>query len=511
MALETRFARGPAGSIPYRVDGEGAAQLMIVSDWRTPYGAPGRGAFDTFVGELARRGVTTVTMLDGVTGAGDAPSVDERARSAQRVARAMELQEATLLGAASGGPVATALARIGKDHFSRLILYDTFPSESADAWQPARSAPPSAAEGAMPPGVHDRTPELADLKELGEIANHLETAGAAAAWAKQFWDRLPHSDRKADKADKPGKDARVPKGLQPPVPPMTGAEGLDWIAEQARGQFPRGGGLAELLKNIASLEGGPQGIPQPPIRIPTLVLDAGASQGDGEHADLPGSALGMEVASRIDGARHRAIRGTSRWPWGEAHVASLLLEPAVTTALPLHEAAEAPAEPEERGERVLATVLFTDIVGSTERLTELGDAEWRKLLERHHRIVRREIARFDGREVDNAGDGFLASFSMPAPAVRCAAAVRDEVQELGLRIRGGLHTGECERVGDKLIGIAVHIGARIAGHAGADEILVSATVRDLVAGSGIRFEERDTVSLKGIPGDWLLYAVTAIG
>jgi class 3 adenylate cyclase len=161
-------------------------------------------------------------------------------------------------------------------------------------------------------------------------------------------------------------------------------------------------------------------------------------------------------------------------------------------------------------DRVLATVLFTDIVGSTERLAELGDSGWRELLARHHEAVRDQLARFDGREIDTAGDGFLAAFDAPARAVRSAMAIRDEVKAIGLSVRCGLHTGECERVGDKLVGIAVHIGARIAGQASADEILVSSTVRDLVAGAGITFDERGAVSLKGLPGEWLLFAVTGV-
>jgi pimeloyl-ACP methyl ester carboxylesterase len=158
-------------------------------------------------------------------------------------------------------------------------------------------------------------------------------------------------------------------------------------------------------------------------------------------------------------------------------------------------------------DRILATVLFTDIVGSTVKLAEVGDVRWRELVERHDTAVRRELTRFRGRELDTAGDAFLASFDGPARAIRCAEAIRDAVKGLGLQIRAGVHTGECEVAGDKLRGIAVHIGARVAGQASADEILASSTVRDLVAGSGIEFQDRGTVVLKGVPGEWQLYAV----
>ena len=158
-------------------------------------------------------------------------------------------------------------------------------------------------------------------------------------------------------------------------------------------------------------------------------------------------------------------------------------------------------------ERVLATVLFTDIVGSTARAVALGDRAWGDLLARHHVIVRHEIEQYRGREVDTAGDGFLATFDGPARAIRCAQSIRDAVQGLGIETRIGLHTGECERVDDKIAGIAVHTGARVMAVAGPSEILVSSTVRDLVAGSGLEFREHGTHVLKGIPGEWRLFAV----
>ena len=161
------------------------------------------------------------------------------------------------------------------------------------------------------------------------------------------------------------------------------------------------------------------------------------------------------------------------------------------------------AEPD----RVLATVLFTDIAGSTERAAAMGDRRWRELLEQHHAMVRRKLAEFRGREIDTAGDGFLTSFDGPARAIRCASAIVDCAQTLGLEIRAGLHTGECEVMGEKLSGLAVHIGARVASLANAGEVLVSSTVKDLVAGSGLRFSDRGNRSLKGVPGDWHLFAL----
>jgi class 3 adenylate cyclase len=158
-------------------------------------------------------------------------------------------------------------------------------------------------------------------------------------------------------------------------------------------------------------------------------------------------------------------------------------------------------------ERFLATVLFSDIVGSSEKAAALGDRAWRELLGRHHELVRRQLVRFRGKEVDTAGDGFLASFDGPARAIQCACAIADSMPELGLRVRVGLHAGECELVDGKVAGIAVHTGARVAAKAQAGEVLVSGTVKDLVAGSGLAFEDRGAHKLKGIPGEWRLYAV----
>src|SRR5580704_9295245 len=158
-------------------------------------------------------------------------------------------------------------------------------------------------------------------------------------------------------------------------------------------------------------------------------------------------------------------------------------------------------------DRVLATVMFTDIVGSTQRASEIGDSRWRELRDNWFSLMRQELAVFRGREVNTAGDGLLATFDGPARAIRCACSVRERVRPLGLQVRTGLHTGECELIGDDVGGIAVHIAARVAASAEPDEVLVSSTVRDLVAGSGLRFADRGAHSLRGVPGEWRLFLV----
>jgi class 3 adenylate cyclase len=156
---------------------------------------------------------------------------------------------------------------------------------------------------------------------------------------------------------------------------------------------------------------------------------------------------------------------------------------------------------------VLSTVLFTDIVGSTERAASLGDRRWRTVVEEHDDLVRHQLGRFDGREIKTMGDGFLATFDGPARGIRCGYSIADQIHALGIDVRAGLHTGECELHGDDVAGMAVNIGARVGAKAAPGEVLVSSTVKDLVVGSGIEFEDRGSHSLKGVPGEWRLYAV----
>ena len=203
------------------------------------------------------------------------------------------------------------------------------------------------------------------------------------------------------------------------------------------------------------------------------------------------------LARNIQGAKYIELPGEDHIPWFDGD--DILEE--------IREFLTGVREPEEP-DRVLATVLFTDLVGSTEHARELGDRRWKETLERHNEIVRHDLARFRGREIDTAGDGFFATFDGPARAIRCARSIVDDVRNVGLDVRAGLHTGEVELAGDNVRGIAVHTGARVAARAGAGEVLVSQTVKDLVAGSGIEFEERGAHALKGIPGEWRLYAVS---
>jgi class 3 adenylate cyclase len=230
------------------------------------------------------------------------------------------------------------------------------------------------------------------------------------------------------------------------------------------------------------------------IHVPVLVL---ARPGQSGPMLAPSARF---LAERIPGARLHELPGrdTSLWLGDQASVFQ-----AVDGFL------QEVGREQSDLERVLATVLFTDIVESTERAASLGDRAWRDVLERHHERVRALLQRFRGIEVDTAGDGFFARFDGPARAVRCARAIVEEVQHLGIEVRAGLHTGEVETINGKVGGLAVHIGARVGALAGPSEVLVSQTVKDLVIGSGLAFEDTGERDLKGVPGAWRLYRVVA--
>jgi class 3 adenylate cyclase len=230
----------------------------------------------------------------------------------------------------------------------------------------------------------------------------------------------------------------------------------------------------------------------PAIRVPTLVLHRTEdSLVEVEHSRY--------MAERIPDAKLVELPGVDHlWWFGDQDAIVDEVQEFLTGA-------RSAPEPD----RVLATVMFTDIVGSTKRAADVGDSRWRELLERHEAIVRRELERHRGHEVNTTGDGFLATFDGPGRAIGCARAIAEAVRSLGIEVRAGLHTGECEVMNGDVGGIAVHTGARVSAEARPGEVLVSSTVKDLVAGSGIEFEDRGTHELKGVPGEWRLYAVTA--
>ncbi len=230
----------------------------------------------------------------------------------------------------------------------------------------------------------------------------------------------------------------------------------------------------------------------PSIQAPTLVLH--------RSADILPIEGGRYVADHIPGARFVELAGDDHWPW--------VTDPDEVTDRVEEFLTGVRRDPDPR--RVLATVLFTDIVGSTERAAELGDARWRGVLDAHDSITRAQLGRYNGREVKMTGDGILATFDGPARAIRCARDLVDALRSAGIDIRSGIHTGECELRNGDMGGVAVHIGARVMAMAGAGEVLVSRTVKDLTVGSDIEFEDRGTHVLKGVPGEWQVHAVADV-
>jgi pimeloyl-ACP methyl ester carboxylesterase len=229
----------------------------------------------------------------------------------------------------------------------------------------------------------------------------------------------------------------------------------------------------------------------PSVNVPTLVIH----RKDDANVNVEG---GRILAERISNAKYVELPGVDHLPMVGENPDRIIDEMAQFLT-----GEWGPVETE----CVLATVLFTDIADSTKRAADLGDQRWRDLLENHHSRVRGELGHFRGKEIDTAGDGFFATFDGPARGIRCACAIRDSVSSLGINLRAGLHTGECELMGDKVSGLAVHIGARVMEKSDPGEVFVSSTVKDLVAGSGLQFNDRGKHTLKGIPGEWRLFLV----
>jgi class 3 adenylate cyclase len=353
-----------------------------------------------------------------------------------------------------------------------LSVLDAVGSEHATLFGNADSGPPCIAAAVSHP----------------ERVSHLVLLGtyAKASWSEDYpwgWTDEEFADFRQFVREDWGTGARI----ETIAPSMTGDEAFRaWSQTLSRiGASPR----AVLLLGEMTMSVDVRPLLSQ-VAVPTLVMHRIGDRLNGvEH--------GRFLADRIPGAR-----------WVELHGEDFLLWAGDTDGI-VDEVEEfltgrrGGAEPS----RVVATIMFTDVVGSTERAHALGDRAWADLLEVHNARIRTELRRFGGREIDTAGDGFLTSFDSPASAIACARAVLESMREIGVDLRIGLHTGECDVVGDKLRGIAVHIGARVASKAEAGETLVSQTVKDLVAGSGIEFQDRGVHELKGVPGEWRLYSV----
>jgi pimeloyl-ACP methyl ester carboxylesterase/class 3 adenylate cyclase len=444
-----RYAKSGDVNVAYGIVGDGPFDLVFVGGWvlSTLEVAWEGPAADT-LSRLASFSRLIVFDKRG-TGLSDRttgiPDLETRMDDIRAVMDAAGSKRAAILGVSEGGPMTLLFAATYPDRTAAAILYGTGPSNKRTDDYPWGLTPEEWDER-----IRREAPRLGTDEWVDERLAAFSPSLAHDEAAKRWWRRWVRASAS------PG-------------------------AVLALRHMNRGIDVRQILRTIS---------------VPTLVLhpvddevsflDEGRYLAEripgAEMVELPGADHGWWVhPEEIGRETERFLRGL--WDRGEWDVVET--------------------------DRVLATVLFTDIVDSTAKLAEMGDRRWREVAQQHHSIVRRQLLRFSGREIDTAGDGFFASFDGPARAIRCACAIRDAVSDLGLEVRAGLHTGECEVLDGKVGGIAVHIGARVAGQAGPGEVLVSSTVKDIVSGSGIRFQERGHAELKGVPGQWSLYAVEA--
>jgi class 3 adenylate cyclase/pimeloyl-ACP methyl ester carboxylesterase len=454
MRPRTRYARSGDVYIGYQVFGQGPFDLVVVPGalsnidygWELESWRDYFGALASFARVLLfdKRGTGISDPVQG------APSLEERMDDVRAVMNATGSERAALLGASDGSAMAALFAATYPERTAALIL-----------------------NGPLVRG----------------------------SWAPDFpW--APRRDQ--------GEDIGVDEDYASP----------EFVEEEIRTSVPNRIGDAEFARWNASyfrLSASPSTIAAlirmnleidvraalPTIRAPTLVIHPRRPTDDHSGPlllmDLEASRY---VADHIPGARFVERTHVAGPPWsGQFEDFVELVRTFLTEAW--EAGAWQPSEPD----RIMATLMFTDIVGSSELVSELGDARWRELLNEHHAVTRRELLRFRGREIDTAGDGFFASFDGPARAVRCACAIVEGVRGLGLDVRAGLHAGECELIDGKIGGIAVHIGARVAASAAPGEVRVSSTVKDLVAGSGLEFDDRGSHHLKGLQGDRQVFAV----
>jgi class 3 adenylate cyclase len=446
------YVRRPDGvSIAYQVFGEGPIDLVcapgMVTHLDLQWTDPGYARFLRRLGSFAR----VICFDKPGTGLSDPlphpPMLEERADDLRCVLDAVGSERPALFAFSESGPTCLLFTAASPERVSSLILCGSFAS--------GRPLP-------------ERPPELS-IEEY-------ETTNRQAAHLMREWD---------DVLDHWG-EGRLVDLFGPSI--ASPAERRRWATFERAAASP---GLVRALIDATQSIDVMDALPT--ISVPTLVIH--------RTDDVVPIAASRMLAARIPGAKFVELAGQDHAFWaGDFDPILVEIESFLTGTRPAPEP-----------ERALATVLFTDIVGSTERAAQLGDRRWSDLLEGHHAIVRRQLEGFRGREVDTAGDGFLATFEGPARAISCAQAISEEVQELGIEIRAGVHTGECEISDDGVRGIAVHIGARVAALAGPSEILASSTVADLVAGSGITFSERGTHQLKGVPGEWRIVAVDREG
>jgi pimeloyl-ACP methyl ester carboxylesterase len=444
---QTQYARSGDVSIAYQVVGEGEHDVVLVpgfvSNVELAWEDPLLASFYDRLSSFCR----LIVFDKRGTGLSDrvegTPPLETRMDDVRAVMDAVGAERAALCGVSEGGPLTLLFAAIYPERTSAVALYGS--------------------NGA----VVVRTPDHPwnPTREEFERRSAEAPPYASPEWVRDFLERRAPSLPRDD-------------------------DTVRWYGKFFR-QSASPGAVAQLLRMNREID---IRHALSSIGAPTLLVH--------RLDDVIRIENSRYLAKQIPGARLVELPGADHVPWVDSEQVVAPIQRFLEEVWA--ERAWEDAEPD----RVLATLLFTDIVGSTARAAELGDSAWRELLTEHNARVRRQLARFSGREIDTAGDGFFASgFDGPARAIHCACAIVDAVRELDLDLRVGLHTGECELIDEKIGGIAVSIGARVAAQAGPGEVLVSSTVKDLVAGSGIAFSDRGTAELKGVPGEWRLFAV----
>jgi class 3 adenylate cyclase/predicted alpha/beta hydrolase len=449
---DVRYARSGDVSIAYATIGDGPFDVVFVSGWvLSNLEGAWEGAAADFYEQMASSCRLILFDKRG-TGLSDRdvgiPDLQTRMDDVRAVMDAVGSERAAIIGVSEGGPMACLFAATYPERTAALVLYGTLP-----AW----------VKTADFPWGEDRAALVAGREELDRSGRRLSDD-----WCDEMLEAF---------APSVAEDEKVKRYWR------------RWCRVSASPAA-----LSQLSRMNAEID---VRHVLPAVRVPTLVLH----RVDEEDVVVQS---GQYLADHIPGAQFVGLSGIDHAWWLDSHQISGAARPF------LEDLWRTGVWGRREPDRVLATLLFTDIVGSTAMLAELGDRRWGEVLEEHHRLVRRELTRFQGREVDTAGDGFFATFDGPARAIRCASAIAAGVEPLGLQVRAGLHTGECEVLDGKVAGIAVHIGARVAAQAAPSEVLVSGTVKDLVAGSGIRFNDRGSAELKGVPGTWNLFAVDPV-
>jgi class 3 adenylate cyclase len=448
---DTRYAKSGDFHIAYQVVGDGPPDLVYVPGWIShldlQWEQPLLERFLTRLASFSRLIVFDkrgIGLSDPVADSA-MPMLEERMDDVRAVLDAAGSEQAVVFGQGYGTPIAALFAATYPDRTSSLVLYS-----------PTAKTGPRTADYQWGPTADEYDKWIESVAGWG-------TRAFAEAWVSRL----------------------APSAARDP-------QFVEWAGRMMRAAAsPATFRAFSLMNSLMDVR-----VVLPLVRVPTLVLERSETAQPKGPYDAPPLEEARYVAGRIPDARLVELPGRDYLPFvGDQD--SVIDEIALFVT---------GVSPERESDRVLVTVLFTDIVGSTERASALGDRAWKELLERHNTIVRRQLAHFRGDEVDRAGDGFLATFDGPARGVRCASAIVAALGAEGIDVRAGLHAGEVELLDGGIGGIAVHVGARVAALGSSGEVLVTSTVRDLVAGSGIEFEDRGEHVLKGVDAPWRLFA-----